>query len=232
MQASIPLISRRRAFGASALAFVLIGSRREALAQVRTPTHVACVGDSITYGYLASSSSKSYPSDLQAMFGSGVKVMNFGRNSATLLSTGDLPYINQAEYTAATTLRLRRGRERRRRRHHHARDERLEVLQLDADGRHHAGGAVHDRPRGDGRSLHGPGDAPGGVPRGAAGDLHQQLRHQRNGHQQRDRSDHPAGRDRRKGCRSSTFTRRPRRAPSSSATASTRPTPATCSSRR
>ena len=104
MQASTPLISRRRAFGASALAFVLIAlSATEARAQVRTPTHVACVGDSITYGYLASSSSKSYPSDLQAMFGTGVKVMNYGRNSATLLSTGDLPYINQTEYTAATT---------------------------------------------------------------------------------------------------------------------------------
>jgi hypothetical protein len=35
--------------------------------------------------------------------GTGVKVMNFGRNSATLLSTGDLPYINQTEYTSATT---------------------------------------------------------------------------------------------------------------------------------
>ena len=57
-------------------------------AEPRVPTHVACVGDSITYGYLASSSSKSYPSDMQAMFGAGVKVMNYGRNSATLLSTG------------------------------------------------------------------------------------------------------------------------------------------------
>jgi lysophospholipase L1-like esterase len=86
------------------LALVLIGlSPAAARAQARTPTHVACVGDSITYGYLASSSSKSYPSGLQAMFGSGVKVMNYGRNSATLLSTGDLPYINQTEYTAATT---------------------------------------------------------------------------------------------------------------------------------
>src|SRR6476646_9911517 len=104
MQASTPSISRRLASGVSALAFVLTAfSAIEARAQVRTPTHVACVGDSITYGYLASSSSKSYPSDLQAMFGTGVKVMNFGRNSATLLSTGDLPYVNQTEYTAATT---------------------------------------------------------------------------------------------------------------------------------
>jgi MYXO-CTERM domain-containing protein len=72
-------------------------------AQARMPTHVACVGDSITYGYLASSSSKSYPSDLQAMFGSSVQVKNFGHNSATMLSVGDTPYINQSEYTAATS---------------------------------------------------------------------------------------------------------------------------------
>ena len=68
-----------------------------------SPTHVACVGDSITYGYLASSPSASYPSDLQKMFGGAVSVMNFGHSSATMLSVGDLPYQNQSEYTAATS---------------------------------------------------------------------------------------------------------------------------------
>src|SRR5262245_47773534 len=97
-------MTARIAFGAAALAFALTGlSTTAAHAQMRTPTHVACVGDSITYGYAASSSSKSYPSDLQVLFGSGGMVRNFGRNSATLLSTGDLPYINQTEYTSATT---------------------------------------------------------------------------------------------------------------------------------
>ena len=97
-------VKARITFGAAALVFAgLALSSNVAFAQARMPTHVACVGDSITYGYLASSTSKSYPSDLQAMFGSGVKAMNYGRNSATLLSTGDLPYINQAEYTAATS---------------------------------------------------------------------------------------------------------------------------------
>jgi MYXO-CTERM domain-containing protein len=67
------------------------------------PTHVACVGDSITYGYMASSASASYPSVLQNLFGSSVKVMNYGHNSATMLSTGDLPYQTVTEYTAATT---------------------------------------------------------------------------------------------------------------------------------
>ncbi|HEY5091294.1 MAG TPA: GDSL-type esterase/lipase family protein [Polyangia bacterium] len=75
----------------------------QAAAQSRVPTHVACVGDSITYGYMASSASASYPSVLQNMFGSSVKVMNYGHNSATMLSVGDLPYQNQTEYTAATT---------------------------------------------------------------------------------------------------------------------------------
>jgi lysophospholipase L1-like esterase len=67
-------------------------SASPAQAQVRTPTHVACVGDSITYGYMASSASASYPS-----------VKNYGHNSATMLSTGDLPYPTLSEYTAATT---------------------------------------------------------------------------------------------------------------------------------
>jgi len=74
-----------------------------AVAGARTPTHVACVGDSITYGYAASSPSASYPSDLQKIFGSSVSVMNFGHSSATMLSTGDLPYQKQSEYTAATS---------------------------------------------------------------------------------------------------------------------------------
>jgi lysophospholipase L1-like esterase len=97
----------RIARAAAVLAFAVLAlPSSEARAQARQPTHVACVGDSITYGYLASSSSKSYPSDLQGLFGSSVKVMNFGRNSATLLSTGDTPYItvdNGSHYTAATS---------------------------------------------------------------------------------------------------------------------------------
>ncbi len=84
-----------------ALAVTLPVSR--AAAQVRMPTHVACVGDSITYGYMASSASASYPSVLQNLFGSSVQVKNYGHNSATMLSTGDLPYQTLSEYTAATT---------------------------------------------------------------------------------------------------------------------------------
>jgi lysophospholipase L1-like esterase len=70
---------------------------------VRTPTHVACVGDSITFGLFASSPTASYPSVLQTMFGSSVQVGNYGHSGATMLSVADLPYQNQPEYTNATT---------------------------------------------------------------------------------------------------------------------------------
>jgi acyl-CoA thioesterase I len=84
-----------------ALTAVLSGSR--AAAQVRTPTHVACVGDSITAGLFASSAAASYPSVLQGLFGTSVQVRNFGHSGATMMSVADLPYQNQVEYTNATT---------------------------------------------------------------------------------------------------------------------------------
>ena len=86
-----------------AFPIVVALASRPAAAQSRTPTHVACVGDSITYGYMASSASASYPSVLQKLFGSAVHVGNYGHSATTLLSTGDLPYQNQSEYTAATS---------------------------------------------------------------------------------------------------------------------------------
>jgi acyl-CoA thioesterase I len=91
--------------GASCLTTVLLMSRGIPVAAAdRTPTHVACVGDSITAGSGASdASTKSYPADLQSMLGSGVQVKNFGHSGATMLSVGDLPYQNQSEYGAATT---------------------------------------------------------------------------------------------------------------------------------
>jgi len=95
----------RRARAGFAVSLVSVASlwASQAAAQVRMPTHVACVGDSITYGYMASSASASYPSVLQNLFGSSVQVKNYGHNSATMLSTGDLPYQTVSEYTAATT---------------------------------------------------------------------------------------------------------------------------------
>ena len=95
---------RYRARGAVALlfAFAAVLSASRAAAQARIPTHVACVGDSITAGFAASSASAAYPSVLQTLFGASVQVRNFGHSGATLMSVADLPYQNQTEYTDAT----------------------------------------------------------------------------------------------------------------------------------
>ncbi|MES1184895.1 MAG: GDSL-type esterase/lipase family protein [Myxococcales bacterium] len=76
-----------------------------ATAEPRKPTHVACVGDSITAGNGATSTAKNYPSQLQMLLGSSVQVKNFGNSGSTMLSDGfgDKPYIKQAEYTNATS---------------------------------------------------------------------------------------------------------------------------------
>lgn len=47
---------------------------------------IACVGDSITFGHCASDASQSYPAALGRLLGAGWETLNFGRNSATLLS--------------------------------------------------------------------------------------------------------------------------------------------------
>ena len=52
---------------------------------------VACVGDSITAGYL-SSNNMDYPHQLQTMLGSKYKVINFGAGGRTMLKKGDQPY--------------------------------------------------------------------------------------------------------------------------------------------
>jgi MYXO-CTERM domain-containing protein len=68
------------------------------------PTHVACVGDSITEGFGASSPAKYYPAQLQGLLGNSVQVKNFGHSGTTLLGPGygDSPYVQTYEYTAAT----------------------------------------------------------------------------------------------------------------------------------
>jgi acyl-CoA thioesterase I len=80
----------------------LLASSSIAGAQPRMPTHVACVGDSITQGVGASTPANNYPSQLQGLLGSGVMVRNFGHSGATLLTTGDTPYQKTLEYTNAT----------------------------------------------------------------------------------------------------------------------------------
>jgi len=86
----------------SVLSLVLIARRGET--QPRMPTHLACVGDSITEGFGASGPPKYYPAQLQGLLGNSVQVKNFGHSGTTLLGPGygDSPYVQTYEYTAAT----------------------------------------------------------------------------------------------------------------------------------
>jgi acyl-CoA thioesterase-1 len=60
---------------------------------------VACIGDSITYGYSIKNRIKDcYPAQLDRMLGEKWQVRNFGVSGATLLKKGDLPYWNQQAF--------------------------------------------------------------------------------------------------------------------------------------
>ena len=63
---------------------------------------VACVGNSITYGYdIENRETNSYPAVLQRMLGHGYEMGNFGKSGATLLNKGHRPYMRQEEYKQA-----------------------------------------------------------------------------------------------------------------------------------
>ena len=67
------------------------------------PIKVACVGDSITAGYLASNASMKYPARLQvkldAKFGNGSYIVsNFGAGGATVQKGADCPYWNRTQF--------------------------------------------------------------------------------------------------------------------------------------
>lgn len=68
---------------------------------------VACCGDSITYGLLATSPERSYPAVLQGLLGDGCRVENYGRNGATVIADYPLlpnryaPYLKSPEYAMA-----------------------------------------------------------------------------------------------------------------------------------
>ena len=72
------------------------------LATAQEKIKVACIGNSVTYGYGHKEPAKtSYPTQLQQLLGEGYEVRNFGHSGATLLSKGHRPYINLPEYKAA-----------------------------------------------------------------------------------------------------------------------------------
>ncbi len=67
---------------------------------------VACIGDSVTAGYLLENSeTESYPSQLQMLLGEKYDVENFGYSGATLLKNGHKPYYKTKEFAAAIAFR-------------------------------------------------------------------------------------------------------------------------------
>lgn len=66
------------------------------------PIKVACVGNSVTFGYgLPNREAEAYPVQLQQLLGKDYQVGNFGHSGATLLSKGHRPYIEQQAYRDA-----------------------------------------------------------------------------------------------------------------------------------
>lgn len=60
----------------------------------QTLTKIACIGDSVTAGYLLTdATTESYPSQLQVLMGNQYEVKNFGHSGATLLKKGSTPYF-------------------------------------------------------------------------------------------------------------------------------------------
>lgn len=67
-----------------------------------TQIKVACVGDSITFGFtIENRDQNSYPAQLGHLLGKSWDVKNFGVIGATLLKKGDNPYWKQKAFTEA-----------------------------------------------------------------------------------------------------------------------------------
>ncbi len=72
------------------------------ISTLASPVQVACVGDSITWGYgISNREHNSYPAQLAARLGTNWVVRNFGVNATTLLHQGDLPYVRQPAWAQA-----------------------------------------------------------------------------------------------------------------------------------
>lgn len=62
-------------------------------------TKVACIGDSITWGFTVLHRSKnSYPARLQELLGPDYKVRNFGYNDASARFDADTPFVSKKVY--------------------------------------------------------------------------------------------------------------------------------------
>jgi len=66
---------------------------------------IACIGNSVTYGYrLKDPSTESYPARLQKMLGEKYEVKNYGHSGATLLRKGHNPYYKTKEFAEVLQL--------------------------------------------------------------------------------------------------------------------------------
>lgn len=82
--------------------FVLLLALQCVSASAAEPVKIACIGDSITFGYgLRSPFTDSYPAVLQTMLGEEYTVRNFGFSARTLSQTGDRPYMKEMMYAQA-----------------------------------------------------------------------------------------------------------------------------------
>lgn len=63
-------------------------------------TKVACIGDSLTRGYLLADA-QSYPAQLQQLLGAQYEVRNFGHTSSYVIDDGPVEYRNTEDYSAA-----------------------------------------------------------------------------------------------------------------------------------
>ncbi len=73
-----------------------------ALSLPRVPTHVVCIGDSITAGWGASSLEAGYPARLATLHGPDVEVAAFGAPSTTAGDYGPNPYTESQPFLDAT----------------------------------------------------------------------------------------------------------------------------------
>ncbi len=65
-------------------------------------THLACIGDSITYGSgLKDRNRDSYPAQLARLLGERWEVKNYGVSGTTMMKQGDRPFEDRKEYQAA-----------------------------------------------------------------------------------------------------------------------------------
>ena len=79
-----------------------LSAKGKSKAKAPKTTRVACIGNSVTYGYgLKDREHTAYPVRLQEMLGDGFQVRNFGHSGATLLYKGHRPYIHTEEFRQA-----------------------------------------------------------------------------------------------------------------------------------